>query len=71
MTFSILVQDAETGEYIWVDTSNRKIRENYYKWWHTTEKNIRTLFSQAGVDYATFATGEDYVRPLVNLFKRR
>jgi len=67
----VKMQDAETGEYIWVDTSNRKIRENYYKWWQTTEKNIRTLFSQAGVDYATFATGEDYVRPLVNLFKRR
>ena len=67
----VKMQDAETGEYIWVDTSNRKIRENYHKWWHATEKNIRNVFSQAGVDYASFATGEDYVRPLVNLFKRR
>jgi len=67
----VKMQDAETGEYIWVDTSNRKIRENYHRWWQTTEKNIRSVFSQAGVDYATFATGGDYVRPLVNLFKRR
>ena len=67
----VKMQDAETGEYIWVDTSNRKIREKYHQWWQTTEKNIRNVFSQAGVDYASFATGEDYVRPLVNLFKRR
>ena len=67
----VKMQDAETGEYIWVDTSNRKIREKYHQWWQTTEKNIRNVFSQAGVGYASFATGEDYVRPLVNLFKRR
>ena len=67
----VKMQDAETGEHVWVDTSNRKIRNAYCQWWDITNRNIQTVFSQAGVDYASFATGEDYVRPLVNLFKRR
>lgn len=67
----VRMQDAETGEYVWVDTSSRKIRKAYYQWWEETNRNIRTVFSKAGVDYASFATGGDYVKPLVNLFKRR
>lgn len=67
----IKMQDAETGEYVWVDTSSRKIRKAYHTWWEAANRNIHTTFSQAGVDYASFVTGEDYVKPLVSLFKRR
>ncbi len=67
----VKMQDAETGDYVWVDTSSRKIRKAYRQWWETTSRNIHTVFSQAGVDYASFETGGDYVKPLVNLFERR
>lgn len=67
----IKMRDAETGEYVWVDSSSKKIRQAFHDWWNITSQNIRMTFSQAGVDYASVATDEDYVKPLINLFKRR
>lgn len=67
----IKMRDAETGEYVWVDSSSKKIRKAFHDWWNTTSKNIKTTFSQAGVDYTSIATDEDYVKPLIGLFKRR
>lgn len=67
----IKAKDAETGEIVWIDSSDRRVRNNYNKWWNLVNQNIKTTFSQAGVDYAAIGTHEDYVKPLVNLFKRR
>ena len=67
----IKMRDAETGEYVWVDSSSRKIRKAFHEWSNTTSQNIKTTFSQAGVDYTSIATDEDYVKPLISLFKRR
>ncbi|MBS3770315.1 MAG: DUF58 domain-containing protein [Bacteroidales bacterium] len=67
----IKMRDAETGEYVWVDSSSKKIRKAFHHWWNTTSQNIKTTFSQAGVDYTSIATDEDYVKPLIGLFKRR
>ena len=67
----IKLRDAETGQYVWVDSSSRKIRKTFRDWWNVTSQNIRTTFSQAGVDYTSIATDEDYVKPLISLFKRR
>jgi len=67
----IKAKDAETGEIVWVDSSDKKVRANYNLWWNQVNHNIKSTFSQAGVDYASIGTHEDYVKPLVNLFKRR
>ncbi len=67
----IKAKDSETGEIVWVDSSDKRVRANYNLWWDQINHNIKTTFSQAGVDYATIGTHEDYVKPLVNLFKRR
>jgi uncharacterized protein (DUF58 family) len=67
----IKMKDAESDEIIWVDSSSRQVRKAYNAWWKETNKLIKEAFSQAGVDYTTLKTGEDYVKPLVNLFKRR
>ncbi len=63
--------DAETEKDIWVDTSDEKNRKAYQKWWLDKTDQLQTIFSKSGVDNATFATDEDYVKPLLNLFKRR
>jgi uncharacterized protein (DUF58 family) len=63
--------DAETEKDIWIDTSDEKNREAYQKWWLDKTDQLQTIFSKSGVDNATFATDEDYVKPLLNLFKRR
>lgn len=65
------VFNKESGNRTWVDTSNKKNRENYNKWWRDHDQYLNRLFLKSGVDAANFSTDEDYVKPLVNLFKKR
>ena len=65
------LKDAETGEERWVDTSSAAVREAYLAWQIKQEKEMENTFRQCGVDYTDLATDEDYIRPLVQLFKRR
>ncbi|HHJ09264.1 MAG TPA: DUF58 domain-containing protein [Bacteroidetes bacterium] len=65
------LKDAETGEERWVDTSTRTVREAYHTWREKQEKKLENTFRQCGVDFTELATDEDYIRPLVQLFKRR
>ena len=67
----IKMKDAETNKYVWVDTSDKLIRENYSMWWKKIETKQHTMFKKSGVDYISVATDEDYVKPLIGLFKRR
>ena len=67
----IKVKDAETGKQIWVDTSSKIVRENYSKWWNSQILKQKDIFSRSGVDNASISTEQDYIKPLINLFKRR
>lgn len=67
----IRMKDAETGEERWVDTSLRTTRAAYAAWQQETERALMNTFRQCGVDHVDLFTGEDYIRPLVQLFKRR
>jgi uncharacterized protein (DUF58 family) len=67
----IKIRDAETGEEYWSDTSSRRVRENYRKAWKMKQEELHELFKKTGVDYVSVATGQDYVRPLIGLFKHR
>ncbi|MBN2597936.1 MAG: DUF58 domain-containing protein [Marinifilaceae bacterium] len=67
----IKIKDAETGEYSWIDTSNKKVRENYAKWWSDKDNLLAETFKKSGVDVANIRTDQDYVRSLIALFKRR
>jgi uncharacterized protein (DUF58 family) len=64
-------KDAETGQNIWVDTSNPATRKIYENWFNENENYLKKVFIKSGVDVAKVRTDEDYVKPLVNLFKRR
>jgi uncharacterized protein (DUF58 family) len=61
----------ESGKSMWVDTLNKDVRENYRKWWIKHDREISSVFRKSGVDFTTIKTDEDYVKPLVNLFKVR
>ncbi len=63
--------DAETGAFKWVDTASKRVRNTYAEWWHNHSAKLKQTFKSSGVDYASVATGEDYVKPLIYLFKRR
>ena len=63
--------DAETGEQMWVDTSDKKLREAYEKYAFVREKELDAIFKRSGVDVANIRSDEDYVRALITLFKKR
>nr|WP_320119018.1 DUF58 domain-containing protein [uncultured Marinifilum sp.] len=67
----IKIKDAETGEYSWVDTSNKKVRNKYAEWWRKQEEKTTEVFKKSGVDVANIRTDQDYVKSLIALFKRR
>ncbi len=64
-------RDPETGHYQWIDTSNAAVRKNYREWWKNVRETNKNIFKRTGVDMVTLYTGQDYVRELLNLFKRR
>ena len=67
----IKLKDAETGEYLWVDTSSSKVRETYSKYWTDKNKQLDSLLKKTGLDYVNISTREDYVKSLTSLFKKR
>ena len=67
----IQIKDAETGQIKWIDSSNKQVRQNYKKWWKNTSEDLKETFSKNGVDHTNIETGQDYVRSLIGLFKRR
>jgi uncharacterized protein (DUF58 family) len=67
----IKLKDAETGQYFWVDASSGKIRKTYSEWWNKHVSRLDALFKKCGIDYAQINTGEDYVKSLMSLFKKR
>ena len=46
----IKLKDAETGEYQWVDTSSKQVRDAYANWWRTVNEQTNKLFTKCGVD---------------------
>ena len=67
----IKLKDAETGQYIWVDSSSKKVRDTYESWWNGISQQLDYAFKKSGVDYANIDTSEDYVKSLMTLFKKR
>ncbi|MFO8023031.1 MAG: DUF58 domain-containing protein [Perlabentimonas sp.] len=64
-------KDAETGQYAWIDTASSVVRKKYSDWWLQTERVLKQTFSRTKVDSVAIATNEDYVKPLIKLFKLR
>ncbi len=67
----IRLQDAETGRMMWVDTGSKSVRRKYETWAANKRASLDLLFNRLGVDMVKVYTGEDYVKPLMNMFKRR
>lgn len=67
----LYLADPEAGSSIWVDTSIKAVRQKYAERWLMQKTKLEDLFKKCGVDYVDIFTGQDYVRPLMNLFKLR
>ena len=65
------VVDAETGYEQYVDTSSKKLRQAYNKYWMTRQAQLQDTFNKSNVDSVSIATDEDYVKSLLGLFNTR
>lgn len=65
------VTDPESGKENWIDTSSARIRQEYAALWKRHNETVSNTFVNCGVDVASISTGEDYIKPLISLFKHR
>ena len=65
------VTDPESGKELWIDTSSSAIRRDYAEHWRKHDQAVTAAFVSSGVDVASINTGEDYIKPLISLFKHR
>ncbi|HQV01241.1 MAG TPA: VWA domain-containing protein, partial [Bacteroidia bacterium] len=67
----ITLADAETGNLTQVDSSSKQIRKQYEMFARKNETNLQNIFNKCGVDCASIRTDQNYVQPLIKLFKKR
>ena len=65
------VVDAETGFEQYVDTSSKRLRDSYRKYWQGRQSQLQETFNKSNVDNVSIATSEDFVKSLLLLFKQR
>ncbi|MBR1388546.1 MAG: DUF58 domain-containing protein [Prevotella sp.] len=65
------VVDAETGFEQYVDTSSKRLRDSYRKYWTDRQSQLLETFNKSNVDSVSIATNEDFVKSLLMLFKQR
>ncbi len=61
----IIMEDAETGEQLYVDTHDRRFRQRFEEAAQQREAHLKQIFKHAGVDMLSLATDEDLVGAIV------
>jgi uncharacterized protein (DUF58 family) len=61
----IIMEDAETGEQLYVDTHNKQFRQRFQDAARRREAALSEAFKRAGVDALSLSTEEDLVRAIV------
>jgi uncharacterized protein (DUF58 family) len=61
----IVMEDAETGEQLYVDTRDKGFRQRYKAAAEQRETELSRTFQRAGVDMVSLSTDEDLVRAIV------
>jgi uncharacterized protein (DUF58 family) len=67
----IIVQDAETGEQLLVDSSDPQLRRRLQAAWDAQDASIRAAVTRAGVDLHVVSTDDDLVSAFVRIAERR
>lgn len=65
------IADLETGADRWIDTSDKKVRRAYDRWWYDRQQAMTEAMQRSRVDIASVSTDEDYVKSLMALFRMR
>ncbi|ULC59596.1 DUF58 domain-containing protein [Flaviramulus sp. BrNp1-15] len=67
----VQMQDEETGELMLVNTSSKKIRLNYSKFYNEKVNYYKESFTKSGAGVINCRVDESYVKKLLGYFKRR
>ncbi len=63
--------DAETGKKVILDTSSATVRKNYNDWFQKNFEYYDTTFNRYRSDHLSISTADDYVKLLLQFFKKR
>ena len=67
----VTVTDPETGAQRLVDFSSKSVRDRYGRAAARADQDLTDLFRARGLDFETIRTDQDYMGPLLRLFRRR
>jgi uncharacterized protein (DUF58 family) len=67
----VKLKDNESGKVVWVDSSDKEFRKKYAVNRLKFENDLKDIFNRSGVDATAVHTNESYIKPLMNLFKKR
>jgi uncharacterized protein (DUF58 family) len=67
----MVMEDAETGEQLYVDTHDKKFRNRFNAAMQQRESELKQSFKRAGVDILSLSTEADMVRTLVRFAEQR
>lgn len=67
----LTLRDSETDETITIDTSSRKLRDEYANHWIQSDFVVNNAFVRYKIDNTSISTSEDYVKALIRLFSSR
>lgn len=67
----IEVQDSESGQKSWIDSSDYMVRKNYHDNFFAQTEFCKTVFLKSGCDLLHIRTDEDYVKVLQKFFISR
>ena len=67
----IFMDDAETGEQLFVDTHDAKFRRRFIDAVQKREEELQAVFKRTGVDVMSLSTQDDLVKEIVRFSKQR
>ncbi len=65
------ITDPESGRSYWYDSRSNRERMGYATHYTARNQQLKSIFVRSGVDLEMISTHEDFVKPLIRLFKRR
>jgi uncharacterized protein (DUF58 family) len=67
----VIMEDAETGEQIYIDTHDKNFRQRFQAAAQQRERVLNAAFKRCGVDVLSISTGDDLVKAIVRFASAR
>ena len=67
----VQMEDEETGEFMLVNTSSKKVRSNYERYYQEKVNYYKDSFTKSGAGTIDCRVDESYVKKMLGYFKRR